>query len=106
MELGLRGKRALVTGSTAGIRLATARLLAEEGAIVTWNGRSDARVNAAVDEVRRYAAGAAVTGIAADLATANGCAAVVAAVPEIDILVNNMGIFEPKPFEEIPDADW
>jgi NAD(P)-dependent dehydrogenase (short-subunit alcohol dehydrogenase family) len=106
MDLGLRGKRAIVTGSTAGIGFAAARALAQEGASVTVNGRTDARVRAAADRIRREVPGSAVAGIAADLSTAAGCQALVSALPAVDVLVNNMGIFEPKPFEEIPDADW
>ncbi len=106
MDLGLRGKRALVTGSTAGIGLAAARVLAREGARVTINGRTDGRVQAALTDLRQAEPDAEVAGIAADLATAAGCEAVVGALPEVDVLVNNVGIFEPKPFEEIPDSDW
>jgi NAD(P)-dependent dehydrogenase (short-subunit alcohol dehydrogenase family) len=106
MELGLAGRRALVTGSTAGIGLATARGLAAEGAEVTVNGRTQARVDAAVDSIGQGVPNAPVSGIAADLSTAAGCDAVIRALPEVDILVNNMGIFEPVPFEQIGDADW
>ncbi len=106
MDLKLTGKRALVTGSTAGIGLAIGRALAAEGAIVTLNGRTAARVDAAVAELARALPGRRVAGVAADLGTSEGCAALVAAVPEIDILVNNVGIFEPKPFAEITDEDW
>jgi NAD(P)-dependent dehydrogenase (short-subunit alcohol dehydrogenase family) len=106
MELGLEGKRALVTGSTAGIGFATARTLAAEGAQVTMNGRTEARVNAAIQQLRREVPNASLQGVAADLSTAAGCATVIAAQPELDILVNNLGIFEPKPFEEISDEAW
>jgi NAD(P)-dependent dehydrogenase (short-subunit alcohol dehydrogenase family) len=106
MELGLAGRRALVTGSTAGIGLATARGLAAEGAEVTVNGRTQARVDAAVDSIGQGVPNARVSGIAADLSTAAGCDAVLRALPDVDILVNNMGIFEPVPFEQIGDADW
>ena len=106
MDLGIEGKRALVTGSTAGIGLAAAGALAREGARVVVNGRTDARVNQAVQELRAAVPGAEVEGVAADLGSAEGCAALVARVPAVDILVNNVGIFEPKPFEAIPDADW
>jgi NAD(P)-dependent dehydrogenase (short-subunit alcohol dehydrogenase family) len=106
MELGLQGKRALVTGSTAGIGWAAAGALAAEGAEVTLNGRTEARVQTAVDAVRRELPAARVDGVAADLSSAAGCAALVAHVPELDVLVNNMGIFEPTPFAEISDADW
>jgi len=100
MNLQLEGKTALVTGSTAGIGLAIARTLAGEGAKVIVNGRTEGRVDRAVQT-----SGAAY-GIAADLGTAAGAAAVIARFPAVDILVNNLGIFEPKPFEEIPDDDW
>jgi NAD(P)-dependent dehydrogenase (short-subunit alcohol dehydrogenase family) len=105
MDLQLRGKTALVTGSTAGIGFATARLLAAEGAIVYLNGRSQDRVDSAAQSIRD-AVGGEVRGIAADLSTAAGCAALGAQLPDVDVLVNNMGIFEPRAFEEISDADW
>jgi NAD(P)-dependent dehydrogenase (short-subunit alcohol dehydrogenase family) len=106
MDLQIEGKRALVTGSTAGIGLAAAKGLAREGAVVVVNGRTPERVDRAVEEVRAAAPEAEVTGVAADLGSAEGCARVWEAVPEVDILVNNVGIFEPKPFLDIPDEDW
>jgi NAD(P)-dependent dehydrogenase (short-subunit alcohol dehydrogenase family) len=106
MDLGLQGKRALVTGSTAGIGFAAARSLAAEGAQVTINGRTAARVNAAVARLKTDLPGSSITGVSADLGTAAGCEVMIQQRPELDILVNNMGIFEPKPFEEISDADW
>jgi NAD(P)-dependent dehydrogenase (short-subunit alcohol dehydrogenase family) len=106
MDLGLEGKRALVTGSTAGIGFATARILLSEGARVVVNGRTEQRVRAAVEELQGVRPGAAVEGVAADLATAVGCDAVIARHPEMDVLVNNVGIFEPRAFEAITDADW
>jgi NAD(P)-dependent dehydrogenase (short-subunit alcohol dehydrogenase family) len=105
MDLGLTGKRALVTGSTAGIGFATVAALAREGAHVIVNGRTQRRVDEAVSRPRS-ASGARIEGIAADVSGAAGCERVIAAFPELDILVNNMGIFEPKPFEEITDTDW
>jgi len=108
MDLHLRGKRAVVTGSTAGIGFATAVALAREGAAVVVNGRTQQRVDAAVARVREQAGrdGGEVSGVAADLSNVAGCEALVRHVPDADVLVNNMGIFEPKPFEQIPDADW
>jgi NAD(P)-dependent dehydrogenase (short-subunit alcohol dehydrogenase family) len=106
MDLGLQGKRALVTGSTAGIGWATARALAAEGAHVIVNGRTPQRVEAAVARLRDELADAQVQGIAADLGSADGCAQLTAQLPEVDVLVNNLGIFEPKAFEQIPDEDW
>jgi NAD(P)-dependent dehydrogenase (short-subunit alcohol dehydrogenase family) len=97
-----------VTGSTAGIGLAAAAGLVREGASVIVNGRSTGRVAAAVEELRTPTGtdSPQVTGVAADLSTAEGVAELLRHVPDVDILVNNMGIFEPKPFEEIGDADW
>jgi NAD(P)-dependent dehydrogenase (short-subunit alcohol dehydrogenase family) len=106
MDFGLNGKRALITGSTAGIGFAAARAIAEEGARVIVNGRTESRVQAAVETLRALATPGSVEGIAADLSTAAGCQTVTDAHPEIDILVNNLGVFEPKPFGEISDADW
>jgi NAD(P)-dependent dehydrogenase (short-subunit alcohol dehydrogenase family) len=106
MDLGLTGKRALVTGSTAGIGLATARALAREGAHVTINGRTATRVRSAVDRLRSELSATTIDGIAADLSTGDGCRTLIGQLPDIDVLVNNLGIFEPKPFEEILDEDW
>jgi NAD(P)-dependent dehydrogenase (short-subunit alcohol dehydrogenase family) len=110
MDFELRGKRALVSGSTAGIGFAIARALAAEGASVIVNGRSEERTAKAVAALRAAGPGgvpdADVRGIAADLGTAEGCAQLVASLPEVDVLVNNLGIFEAKPFGEISDADW
>ncbi len=104
MDLGLSGKRALVSGSTAGIGFATARALAREGARVTLNGRTEARVRDAVERLRDE--GLTADGIAADLGTASGCRLVTERLPDADVVVNNMGIFEPRPFEQITDEDW
>ena len=107
VDLQLKGKRALVSGSTAGIGFAIARALAAEGASVIVNGRTEARTSAAVAAIRESGLpDADVRGFAADLGTAEGCAKIVLAAPEIDVLVNNVGIFEAKPFGEITDADW
>jgi NAD(P)-dependent dehydrogenase (short-subunit alcohol dehydrogenase family) len=106
MDLGIQGRRALVSGSTKGIGYAAARALAAEGAAVVLNGRSAAGVDAALQRLRAELPHAEVSGVAADLGTAAGCEALFAQLPGVDILVNNLGIFEPKPFEQIPDADW
>jgi NAD(P)-dependent dehydrogenase (short-subunit alcohol dehydrogenase family) len=106
MDFGLRGKTALVTGSTAGIGLAAAIGLAREGARVIVNGRTKERVASARDHVLSQAPGATVLGAAADLSTAEGVSAVVRERPAVDVLVNNVGIFEAKPFAEITDDDW
>src|SRR5579862_155451 len=106
MNIDLSGKAALVTGSTAGIGYAVAKGLAASGASVVVNGRSKARVDEAVAKLAKEVAGGKVRGIAADVSTAAGCKELVAALPDVDILINNAGIFEPKNFFEIPDEDW
>jgi NAD(P)-dependent dehydrogenase (short-subunit alcohol dehydrogenase family) len=106
MDFGLRGKKAVVSGSTAGIGLAIATALAMEGASVVINGRKEARVNAALEKIRHHYKTADLEGVAADLGTASGVETLVKQVPHTDVLINNLGIFEPKPFAEIPDADW
>jgi NAD(P)-dependent dehydrogenase (short-subunit alcohol dehydrogenase family) len=106
MNLELHGKRAIVSGSTAGIGFAIARALALEGAAVVVNGRDRARVDAAVLAVRKAAPDAEVRGIVADVGGPEGCARLVEACPEVDVLVNNAALFEPKAFGEITDGDW
>ena len=105
MDMQLSGKTAFVSGSTAGIGLAIATSLAREGASVIVNGRTAEAVERAQDEIQA-ATGAAVQGFAGDMSQAAVAQALIAKFPKIDILINNLGIFEPKPFEEIPDADW
>jgi NAD(P)-dependent dehydrogenase (short-subunit alcohol dehydrogenase family) len=106
MDLGLRGKIAVVSGSTAGIGLAIAATLAGEGAQVVLNGRTEERVSAAVDSILRQHKGAQVRGVAADLGKADGVAKFMGQVPKADVLINNLGIFEAKSFADIPDSDW
>ena len=106
MDLQLSGKRALVTGSTSGIGFAIARSLAAEGAEVIINGRGRAGVAAALERLEQALPGAKIRAVAADLGAVTGCEQLVKACPDVDILVNNMGIFDPKPFEEIPDEEW
>jgi NAD(P)-dependent dehydrogenase (short-subunit alcohol dehydrogenase family) len=106
MDLQLTNKTALVTGSTAGIGFAIASLLAQEGASVVVNGRSQQRVDDALQRIRSENKNAQVTGIAADLGTKEGVALLTGQLTAVDILVNNLGIFEPKLFPEITDEDW
>jgi NAD(P)-dependent dehydrogenase (short-subunit alcohol dehydrogenase family) len=106
MKIDLSGKTALVTGSTSGIGHAIAKGLASAGATVVVNGRTQAKVDAAVAAITKVVPGAKVRGVAADVSTAAGCNALVAALPEVDILINNAGIFEPTGFFDIPDEDW
>ena len=111
MDLKLIGKTALVSGSTAGIGLAIAGGLAQEGATVYVNGRTEARVQQAVEQVRASKVRAkqsqgTVEGIAADLGTVEGCVELFSQLPKVDILVNNLGIFEAKLFAQISDDDW
>jgi NAD(P)-dependent dehydrogenase (short-subunit alcohol dehydrogenase family) len=106
MKIDLSGKTALVTGSTSGIGHAIAKGLAAAGASVVVNGRTEAKVDAAVTALAKALPGSKLRGIAADVSTAAGCNALVAALPDVDILINNAGIFEPKGFFDIPDEDW
>ena len=106
MDLQLAGKLALVTGSTAGIGLAIATALAAEGARVIVNGRSEARVAEAIATITAAHPAATLEPFAADLGTAQGAELAIERFPDVAILVNNLGIFEPRPFEEIVDAEW
>ena len=106
MRIDLTGKVALVSGSTGGIGLAIARGLAQAGASVVVNGRSQSRADSAVEALRRAVAGADARGVEADVSTADGCERLLKAVAAVDILVNNAGIFEPQNFFEISDDDW
>jgi len=106
MDLKISGKRALVSGSTKGIGFAIACELAREGAKVVLNGRSSPAVADAVARLKAAVPGADAYGVSADLATADGCQALFAACPQADILVNNLGIFDPVPFEAIADSEW
>lgn len=106
MDLQISNKLALVSGSTAGIGLAIAQTLAAEGARVIVNGRTQARVEEALAAIRKTVPNAKLEGFAGDLSRAEESDRIAHQFPEVEILVNNLGIFEPKPFEEIPDADW
>lgn len=106
MDFDLSGKLALVTGSTRGIGLASAIGLARMGAAVIVNGRGQEAISDAIAKIRQAAGEVTLHGVAADLAEAPGCATVIDAFPSVDILVNNMGIYEPKSFFETPDEDW
>lgn len=106
MDLQLRGKRAVVSGSTAGIGYAIAAGLAREGAAVVVNGRTAARVDDAVRRIVAEHPGAIVEGVPCDLGTRAGATRLFEAVPDADILINNLGIFEPKSFADIQDEDW
>lgn len=105
MDLQLVGKTALVSGSTAGIGYAIASTLAKEGAQVIINGRSQNNVDKAIASIKSET-GAEVKGFAGDLSQGSTAESLFKAFPQVDILVNNLGIFEPKAFEDIPDDDW
>jgi NAD(P)-dependent dehydrogenase (short-subunit alcohol dehydrogenase family) len=106
MDLQLTNKTALVTGSTAGIGFAIASLFALEGAAVVVSGRTQERVEAAVNGIRKEVQGARIQGVAADLGTREGVDLMTSAVPMVDILVNNLGIYGERPFPEISDQEW
>ena len=106
MQIKLENRSALVTGSTAGIGLAIATGLAATGAKVVVTGRTQARVDDAMENIARQVHGAKLSGHAGDLGTRRGAELLMERVPETDILINNLGIFEPKPFFEISDEDW
>src|SRR5256712_5107094 len=106
MDLQLSGKTAVVTASTGAIVPGIARALARGGAATVVTGRTGARVGVAAEDVRRAAPGARVSGVATDLGTAAGVAALIARVPATDILVNNLGVYAAKPFSDITDAEW
>jgi len=106
MNLDLSGKVALVSGSTAGIGLRTALQLAQLKAKVIVNGRSQKRVDDAVAHVKKVYPSADVQGVVADLSDAKDAEKLFKLVPKVDVLVNNLGIYEPKSFEQITDDDW
>ncbi|MBB3126369.1 3-oxoacyl-[acyl-carrier protein] reductase [Paenibacillus rhizosphaerae] len=106
MELQLSGQTALVTGSTSGIGKAIASSLAAEGAKVLINGRRGDKVNETIEEIRGRHAGAELIPAVADLGTEQGCRTLMEQHPDVDIVVNNLGIFEPAEFFDIPDEEW
>ena len=106
MNLNLTDKTALISGSTKGIGFAIASQFAHEGARVIVNGRSNNAITEALAHIRRAVPKARVESFAGDLSTAESVEALLLQFPSVDVLVNNLGIFEPKPFEDIPDEDW
>jgi NAD(P)-dependent dehydrogenase (short-subunit alcohol dehydrogenase family) len=106
MELNIKGKTALVTGSTAGIGYAIAKQLATEGVHVFINGRSPQKTDDVAQQLKKETGNPNIKGIAADFSKVDEVNNLLAQLPEVDILINNVGIFEPKAFEDISDADW
>ncbi len=106
MDLQLKDKTALVTGSTVGIGFAIAELLAKEGASVIINGRSQERVDIAIEQIQKKVPKAMLKAAVADLGTKEGCEQVIMQLPKVDILINNVGIYDAKPFVDISDEEW
>ncbi len=106
MDLKISGKIALITGSTQGIGFETARKLAQEGVNVIINGRNEKKVNNAVQKIKAEFPKIKVVGITADLKDNEGCNKLISKIPHIDILINNLGIFEPKEFKDITEQEW
>ncbi|HSF55047.1 MAG TPA: SDR family oxidoreductase [Algoriphagus sp.] len=106
MDLKLSGKKALISGSTAGIGYAIAERFLAEGATVVINGRTQESVNKAIADLRSSFPNGRISGVAADFSKVEDINRLLIEVPEVDILINNAGIFEPKAFTEIPDEDW
>ncbi len=106
MQIDLSGKTAIVTGSTRGIGFAIAKGLAQAGATVVINGRSAPSVDKAVSLLQQYVPDATLRGVVADVGSVDGCAVLKAAEPEVDILVNNTGIYGPRDFFETGDDIW
>jgi NAD(P)-dependent dehydrogenase (short-subunit alcohol dehydrogenase family) len=106
MDLKIKNKIALVTGSTAGIGFAIAKALANEGAHVVVNGRTAERVNHAIEQLKKETGNENIKGIIADFSDKTQVQNLIDQLPEVNILVNNVGIFEPKQFTDIPDEDW
>ena len=106
MDLQLKGKKAFISGSTSGIGFATAKRMLLEDATVIINGRSTATISKAIDQLKKETGKEDISGIAADFSKVSEVDALLQQLPEVDILINNAGIFEPKPFDKIPDEDW
>ncbi|MBN3582769.1 SDR family oxidoreductase [Algoriphagus aestuarii] len=106
MDLKLADKKAFISGSTAGIGYAIAERFLNEGAEVIINGRSQKTVDLAIESLKKATGNQKVSGVAADFANSEEINHLLETIPEVDILINNTGIFEPKAFEDIPDEDW
>jgi len=106
MDLQLKNKKALITGSTAGIGYSIAKHLALEGAVVVVNGRTEKRVQEAIEQLTTETGSTQISGAVADFSKPEEVEKLIKQLPDIDILVNNVGIFEPKEFRDISDADW
>lgn len=106
MNLELQGKRAFITGSSAGIGFATAKSLVREGAAIVLNGRTEEKLNEAVEKLQQEFPEAAISGLVADFGQLHAVEELLDKLPEIDILINNVGIYTSQSFFETPEEDW
>ena len=106
MDLKIKGKIALITGSTQGVGFATAKKLCQEGVNVYINGRTESKVNTAVQKLKNEFPEVEIKGVVANLKDIQGCNYLISKIPHLDILINNLGVFEPKNFEDITEKEW
>jgi NAD(P)-dependent dehydrogenase (short-subunit alcohol dehydrogenase family) len=106
MDLKIKGKIALITGSTQGVGFATAKKLCEEGVNVYINGRDSSKVQGAVQKLKNEFPNVEIKGVVANLKDLEGCNYLISQIPHVDILINNLGVFEPRNFVDISEKEW